>query len=102
MCQGTGIINSQQFPSLESEPLDKRISKRLFFYGYFIYMESTCDAPRPVLLLNTGTHSGAGGQGQVCGQVPWRPSHSWVLEFHLPRGAIAVPRCLGWGMICVK
>lgn len=65
--EGTGTINSQQFPSLESEPLDMRVSKRLFFYGYFIYMASACVAPQPMLLLNTGTHSGAGGRGQVCG-----------------------------------
>lgn len=85
---------NHKFPAIpipESEPLDKRLSKRLFFYEYFIYMESACVAPWPMPPLNTGTHSGAGGQGQVCVQVPRGPSHSWSLEFHLPRGPQQLP-----------
>ena len=73
------------FHLLESEPLDKReyFVKRLFLYEYFIYIESACIIPWPVLLLNSGTHFGVRRNEAWS---PWGPSHSWVLEFCWPSG----------------
>lgn len=95
---------NHKFPAvsiLKSEPLDRRLSKRLFFYEYFIYMESACVAPWPMPLLNTGTHSGRRTRPGV-----WASPLGTLTQLEsgvlFAKGATAVTRCLGWDSVCVK